>query len=71
MTPPSTLIIPEFYIYENGRGLITEMGVIMWGPGYSLKKMSLDPLDPLVEAIGLSMRPNDTPVPNEQTNLRT
>ena len=35
VTPPSTPIIPEFYIFGNGRGHIMEMGVIMHGPSYS------------------------------------
>ena len=48
-----------------------ETGVIMWGPGYSCKRSRLIPCRLSVEAIGLSVRPNDTPVPNEQTNLRT
>ena len=48
-----------------------EMGVIMWGPGYSCKRYRLIPCRLPDKAIGLSVRPNNTPVPNEQTNLRT
>ena len=32
VTPPSTHIVPEFYIFGNGRGRILETGVITWGP---------------------------------------
>ena len=31
MTPPRTPIVLEFYSYGNGRGHITETGVIMRG----------------------------------------
>ena len=48
-----------------------EMGVITRGPGYSCKRYHLIPCRLPDEAIGLSVRPNDTPVPNEQMNLRT
>ena len=48
-----------------------ETGVITWGPGYSSKRSRLIPCRLLVEAIGLSVHPKDTPVPNERMNLRT
>ena len=43
-----------------------EMGVITQGPGYSWKRINLVPCRLSVQAIGLSVCPNNTPT-NEQT----
>ena len=48
-----------------------EMGVITRDQAILEKRLSVVPCRLSVQAISLSMCPNNTPVPNERTNLRT